>query len=239
MTNAIAEAQARGLSLRIRPSYGYYRQPNGWLTVSPASDLDELHYTRKGWTRLGQYGRIEMTAEYAADHPFEALFMLGGVHEFSREQIIESAMHLNPPIVPGCRTPLSQNHPRHNGVCMATAYTVEFPQITEADLVSFQCRFCQRAPFSTDLARDTHEGVMHKEEKSDIRTGETLAAAMVKGLSGPVKETAAPVEAPEPVPATLGPPEGYIPEDVVQARIDAAVKAALGNRPPAKVKADE
>src|SRR3990167_4689408 len=124
MTNAIAEAQKQGFPT-VKPSYGYYRQPNGWITVSPAAELDELHYRRKGWEPLTQYGRIEMTAEYAADHPLEALFMKGGAKELCREQIIESALHLNPPLIPACGKALDQYHKRHTELCWRDAQRVE------------------------------------------------------------------------------------------------------------------
>lgn len=182
MTNAIEEAQSVG-PVRIRPSYGYYRQPNGWLTVSPAADLDQLHYINRGWTYLRQYGRIEMSTEYAADHPFEGLFMLGGTKEFSREQIIQSGMHLNPPLVPSCRKPLSQYHPRHTRVCMEDAKEVHFPQIRPEDLVPYPCHFCERIS-PTEEARNQHETVAHREERGELRGGEAVASALIKGFGG-------------------------------------------------------
>ena len=191
MTNAIEEAQSIA-PVKIRPSYGYYRQPNGWITVSPAADLDELHYTRRGWTRLGKYGRIEMSTEYAADHPLEALFMLGGAKELSREQIIQSGLHLNPPLIPQCRKPLSQYHPRHTQVCMEDAVPVHFPQIKPEDLVPYPCRFCERS-LPTEEARNQHESVAHKEERGELRGGEAIASALIKGFGGnaPKSESAA------------------------------------------------
>ena len=65
----------------IKPTYGYYRQPNGWITVSPVTQLEEVAYIRDGWQSLPRYGRVEMTTEYMADHPLEPLFMAGGAKE--------------------------------------------------------------------------------------------------------------------------------------------------------------
>ena len=182
--NAIDEAAGRGQGQRIKPTYGYYRQPNGWITLSPAADLDELRYSRKGWTSLREYGRIEMSTPYGADHPFEALFMGGGAKEMPREQVIEEAFNIRPPILPGCNQPLSQFHKRHNKNCMASTSTVSFPQLGPEDFETFPCRFfCERDPFSTEKARYQHETVAHKEAQGDIRTGETLAAALAKALT--------------------------------------------------------
>ncbi len=167
--------------------FGYYRQPNGWITVSPMADLDQLKYMRKGWEPLNQYGFLEMTSEYAADHPFEVLFMFGGAKELPVDQIIEMAFHLNPPLIPSCGLRLGRTHKRHNAECFQGAKEVVFPQLDEAP-EGFQCRFCDRAPFPSDRARDQHESVMHKEEKSDIRTGTVLAESIVSGLKGDVPE---------------------------------------------------
>lgn len=184
MMNALEEAQSQGTQSNVKPTFGYYRQPDGWITVSPATELDELHYRRRGWEPLTRYGRFEMNSEYTADHPLETLFMLGGVHELSREQIIKSALHLNPPLIPNCRTPLNQRHPQHNVRCMAGARAVVFPQLNDEVLESFQCRFCERPPFSTVQARDQHESVMHKDERGEIRSGSVIADALIKGFGG-------------------------------------------------------
>lgn len=181
---ALEDATRQGIAPRAKATYGYYRQPNGWITVSPATDLEELKYVREGWVRLPQYGVIEMASEYMADHPLEALFMQGGAKELCREQIVETGLHLNPPLVPTCGRFLDQYHKRHTTLCWNGAEPVSFPQMDGLEIESFPCRFCDRAPFPTAKARDQHEGVMHKEERSDIRTGQTLADSLVKGLSG-------------------------------------------------------
>ena len=169
---------------RVKATYGYYRQPDGWITVSPMADLDELHYRKRGWEPLSQYGRIELTTEYAADHPLEALFIQGGAHELSVDQIIKSALHLTRPLIPVCRQPLNQFHPTHKATCWQGAQPVEFPQLQGVIPDPVACRFCDRSQFPTEEARDQHETVSHKEEKGDIRTGQTLADALIKGLNG-------------------------------------------------------
>lgn len=162
-------------------TYGFYRQPNGWITVSPATDIEELKYRREGWEPLPQYGRVEMVSEYAVDHPLEWLFVQGGAKELPVDQVIEMALHLTPPLMPTCGRRLDQDHKRHLATCWEGAQPVSFPQL-DGEYLSFQCRFCTRDPFSTEEAREQHEGVMHKEEKSDIRTGETLADSLTRGL---------------------------------------------------------
>lgn len=177
---ALEHAAQAGVTKQAKPTYGYYRQPNGWITVSPATDLEELKYRREGWEALTRYGRIEMSTEYAADHPLEALFMFGGAHELSVEQIIESALHLNPPLVPRCRQPLNQFHKRHTAPCWQGAEAVSFPQL-ESPPPGLNCRFCDRV-LPTEEARSQHESVMHQKEKAEIRSGEALATSLVQGL---------------------------------------------------------
>lgn len=179
------EAEQRGGGQRdMRPTYGYYRQPNGWITVSPSTDMDELKYRREGWEPLKRYGYFDMATEWAADHPLEVLFMFGGAHELPRAQILEQGLHLNAPLVPTCRSPLTQQHRRHSPSCWSGAQQVTFPQLEglgPEQLGPFPCRFCGGEK-PTVKARDQHENVTHKEERGDIRTGEALAASLTEGL---------------------------------------------------------
>jgi len=183
MTTATEDAQARGGVGQGYCKYGYYRQPDGWITVSPMAAIDLARYEEEGWTPLRQYGFMEMNTEYAADHPFEALFMFGGAKEMPAAQIIGMAFHLNPPVVPSCGRRLDQNHKHHNRACWVDAQPVSFPQLTDPPKGQ-PCRFCERPPFPTESAREQHEAVMHKDQRGEIRTGEVLADALVRGLKG-------------------------------------------------------
>jgi hypothetical protein len=147
------------------------------------STIDLARYQEEEWEPLRQYGFMEMNSEYAADHPFEALFMFGGAKEMPVEQIIGMAFHLTLPVVPSCGKRLDQNHKHHNRGCWVNAQPVSFPQLTDPP-DGFQCRFCERPPFPSGTAREQHEAVMHKDERGEIRTGEVLANAMVRGLKG-------------------------------------------------------
>src|SRR3990167_2148230 len=193
---ATEDAAQQGVIARTRPTYGYYRQPNGWLTVSPITELEQLHYVSEGWTRLGSYGLVEMTSVYMANHPFEPLFQRGGAKEMCREQIIESGFHLKPPMVPVCGKVIDQYHRSHGSDCWAGAQPVVFPQLQGETFSGLDCRLCDRKGFPTERARDQHESVMHKEEKGDIRTGKVLAESLVDGLgrAGVIGSEQAPTE---------------------------------------------
>ena len=191
MTSAIEQAQDISIArTRAMPTFGYYRQPNGWITVSPVTDLEQLRYMREGWTQLPHYGRFEMATEYAADHPLEMLLMQGGAKELCVDQILANGLHLNPPLVPTCRQLFTQFHKRHLASCWASARPAQFPQLEGmTTLGPFPCRFCGEDK-PTVKVRDQHENVRHQTEKTSIRMGDTLSEALVKGLKG---STPAPV----------------------------------------------
>ncbi len=88
--------------VKKKPTYGYYRQPNGWITASPATNSDELRYRRGGWEPLTQYGYFEMSTPYMANNPLEPLFMRGGAHELPADQVLKQGLYLHPPVVPRC-----------------------------------------------------------------------------------------------------------------------------------------
>lgn len=169
-----------------KPTYGYYRQPDGWITVSPATNTDELRYRRGGWEPLTQYGRFEMASPYMANHPLEPLFMRDGAHELTVDQVVKQGLYIDPPVIPRCRTPLGAEHKRHTRNCMNGAPKVEFPQVADLkELGPFSCPFgCGRNDLPTVAARDQHASVMHGPEKSDERTGKSLAEALILGLGG-------------------------------------------------------
>lgn len=183
--------QEEGTMERIQPTYGYYRQPDGFITLSPATELEELHYMKEGWGPLRRYGRVEMCSEWVADHPLETLFLRGGAHELSAEQIERQGLYMNPPLLPVCRQPLNQFHKRHSSSCWVGAQPVTFPQIAHMELQPAVCRFCQeRRPTAAAISR--HEDIMHKDEKGDIRTGETLASGLLKGLEPVIQAASTP-----------------------------------------------
>ena len=166
----------------VRPNYGYYRQPNGWIKPAVITSLEELKYRREGWVPLPQYGRFDMGTGYTADHPLELLLMNGGARELCEDQIRQQGLYMNPPLLPTCRQAITQNHKKHSPSCWINAKPAYFPQVENmTDLGPFDCRFCDRK-LPTTQARDQHESVMHKEEKASIRTGESLAGALNKGL---------------------------------------------------------
>lgn len=184
-TDLQREALQRNDFSGIKPTYGYYRLPNGWIKPAVVTPIEELKYRREGWEPLPQYGRFDMGTGYAADHPLELLLINGGAAELCEDQIRQQGLYMNPPVLPTCRLALTQSHRSHTPRCWIGAKPVHLPQVAAMEnLGPFDCRFCGTArQFPTIEARSQHEVVIHKEEKGNVRTGETLAESLVKGLS--------------------------------------------------------
>src|SRR3990167_7162004 len=184
-------ASGMAVGMRIQPTYGYYRQKNGWITVSPITRLERINYIERGWEHLGQYGAFDMTP-YVANHPLEALFMFGGPHELPVEQVIEMEFYLEPPMVPRCKQHITQYHRVHNRNCWIGAQPVAFPQlegVSAERLGPFPCEFCPRK-LPTVEARKQHQTVAHKEELGNLQTGKSLGDSMAAALN----RSAAPVD---------------------------------------------
>ena len=66
---------------------------------------------------------------------------------------------------------------------------MELPQIDGLGLTPVPCQLCERI-LPTEIARNQHESVAHAKEKGEVRMGEALADALVRGLRTPVGQPA-------------------------------------------------
>lgn len=192
LVHEVSDALSSDLARRIQPTFGYYKQPNGWITISPNTRLERLKYTEEGWTYLDAYGAFDMTA-YTANHPFEGLFMFGGAKEMSVQQILETGLYIDPPKVPTCRQHLTQYHRSHNANCWRGAVPVEFPQLAsvpKALIGPFVCDFCSRK-MPTAFALKQHQSVAHTEPLGNVQMGRSLGDALAAALAGRTTGTAA------------------------------------------------
>jgi len=183
LAHEVSDPLGSELGRRIQPTYGYYRQPDGWITVSPITRLEKLRYVEQGWTSLDQYGAFDMNA-YTANHPFEGLFMFGGAKEMPAEQVLQMGLYINPPLVPRCRQHLTQFHRSHRAGCWSGAAPVEFPQLANLPkerIGPFVCDFCKRK-MPTVEAREQHQSVAHTEPLGDVRTGTSLGKALAEAM---------------------------------------------------------
>ena len=177
----VSDDIASGLSRRIQPTFGYYRQPNGWITISPVTRLEQLKYTEEGWEYLEAYGAFDVTA-YTVNHPFESLFMFGGAKEMSVDQVIQTGLYFDPPLVPQCKQHLTQYHRSHSVACWRGAKKVEFPQLADVpkDMIGpFVCDFCKRK-MPTREALDQHQGVAHSKPLGNIQMGRSLGTSLAE-----------------------------------------------------------
>ncbi len=172
---------------QVKPIFGYYKQPNGWVTVAVTSPMERLYYLEEGWTYLRQYGLFDMNGGYTADHPLELLFINGGAKELPLDQVIEMGFHVKAPQIPRCRMAITQNHKKHNTRCFPMVDVV-FPQLEDVRTEVYPCfdESCRRSQpgqeFPTLAAKKNHEAVMHKEDKSNMGLGKVLAESLLKGM---------------------------------------------------------
>ena len=183
MPSDILDGVSAGIGRNIQPTFGYYRQPNGWITISPNTRLERLKYSEEGWTYLGDYGAFDMTA-YTVNHPLEGLFMFGGAKELCVDQILKTGLYISPPLVPTCGQHLTQYHRSHNLACWKGAKPVEFPQLDSVDgalIGPFLCTFCDRK-MPTQAALTQHQSVAHKTPLSNIELGRSLGTVLGEAL---------------------------------------------------------
>ena len=184
LAHEVSDPVSSELGRRIQPTFGYYRQPNGWITISPITRLEKLRYVERGWVSLDAYGAFDMGA-YTANHPFEGLFMFGGAKEMSVDQILQTGLYIDPPLVPRCRQHLTQFHRSHTANCWRGAQRVEFPQLANVpkELIGpFICDFCKRK-MATVEAREQHQSVAHIKPMGDVQTGTSLGKALAEAMN--------------------------------------------------------
>lgn len=183
MVSRVFDDVGASLGRGLQPTFGYYRQPNGWVTISPISELEKQKYVAEGWTHLAKYGAFDMTT-YTANHPFEGLFMFGGASEMCLDQVIGTGLYIDPPLVPTCGRHLTQFHRGHTPGCWQGARPVEFPQLAKAPagmVGPFPCEFCERK-LPTRQAREQHQQVAHNQELGNLRTGRSLGDSLAEAL---------------------------------------------------------
>lgn len=168
----------------VRPVFGYYRKPDGDITFDVTSPMERLHYLEEGWKYLPEYGSFDATTEYTANHPFETLFLFGGAEAMPVQQVIDNGFHVWPPEIPGCKRALDQSHKRHSGVCWSNKRVVKFPQLAGSGAKAWPCTFCAEVR-ATEAGIENHMTVVHRQERGEMRGGEAIAAAIVKGLTPP------------------------------------------------------
>lgn len=128
----------------------------GWIIVAPAWPSETMRQLDKGMTPLRRYG--EFTLNQAQENwrvhheSFRRIFQLGGAHEFPVEQIVQFNWHRRPP---------------YRGVT--------FNQLTGIEIPDFACPVCPNRHFATAENLQSHERVMHSEDRQNNNLARTLA----------------------------------------------------------------
>lgn len=178
--------------------YQYYRQPNGYVTVSPAFGTDMLRYMMEGWVPLTKYGRFKLN-QHVHENKFEWLFQRNGQLEVPIQQLIEEGFHTREMKVPGCglwygkpesyefqsermREDIVPNKSHiHDHQCYEEGWVVTFPQFKQEMPQSFPCQFCSDVG-TTEKALERHVSIAHKDRVAAFSTANAIAAAL-KGFA--------------------------------------------------------
>lgn len=229
----LASAAQEGHVVKVaKPSFGYYRLPNGDIGVADSSPSERMYYFDEGWQFLPQYGTFDNTTEYTANHPFECFFMRGGAPEMSVRQVKEHGFHVRPPIIPRCRVPIGPSHKKHGPTCFP-GIQVKFPQVEAEEELYCSEEGCYRSQpgegFSTEAGKRQHEQIMHKEAAADVRTGTALANAIVAGLA-PILQAMVTNQNPQTIPASLPPEQANVLKILTDAGLTQKQKKELGEK---------
>lgn len=193
--------------------YQYYRQPNGYITVSPAFGTDMLRYMMEGWTPLTRYGRFKLN-QHVHEHKFEWLFQKSGQLEVPIAQLIEEGFHTRETKVPGCGLWMGKpesyefqsarmreniipnlSH-KHDAQCYEEGWVVKFPQFSQEMPESFPCQFCSDVG-TTEKALERHVSIAHKDRVAAYSTANAIASAL-KGFTQLPTQAKAKIQAASP-----------------------------------------
>ena len=115
--------------------------------------------------------------------------MFGGVHDMSADQVLQTGLYMNPPLIPRCRLHITQFHRTHTKACWVGAQPVVFPQMAELPperVGPFQCKFCPRE-LPTREGREQHQSVVHQEALGSLRTGQSVGESLA-GVLGQLQK---------------------------------------------------
>ena len=173
----------------------YYRAPGGYVFSDTSDTMSRYRAFGMGRMPLNEYGLFSLYP-YTVNNPLETLFMRGGAHELTVDQIVENGFHIDPPLIPSCGMVIGEPDPGntghaggarphvlHRAACWDHAVPVEFPQLVGADLSAagrtredVTCTWCGEE-FATIKARDQHVGVMHEDKVQMSMLAQTMASA--------------------------------------------------------------
>lgn len=137
------------------------------IVGKPAWPVEFMRQVRKGWTPLPQYGeffpeRITYKGQswFYQQSPYRLILLKGGVHEFSREQILELGWDRRSPIK-----------------------GLEFPQLEGEPVVRHECSVCHKKYLTVEDLQ-SHESIAHATLSSHRALGRQLAEATQSVMAG-------------------------------------------------------
>lgn len=160
---------------------GYWRKPDGWVTLSQYGDNGTEKKLDREFVRLGKYGTYSSSAIARDKDPLLPLVLKGGLCELPAEQVKNLGWHRAPD-----RTAKRSHREVHamvqavmqrQGCSHEEAVVAVMPQLAGVDLKDWECVPCKGRWFPTQGAFENHTTVMHREALQSESIGKAVAAA--------------------------------------------------------------
>lgn len=164
--------------------HAYWRKPSGDIVISGMGPHEVQAALESQFQLLVGYGKFSLTPgrkggwEPNAD-PYYLILSLGGIKDFTLDQIMQHRWHLRPhPVLAKQIAELTAR-----GLTEREALDTVMPQLKGVEFEAVYCIHCPDRVFNDQHQLGKHE-IIHKAEKGQRQMGETIAEALAAAQSG-------------------------------------------------------
>jgi hypothetical protein len=177
--------------------HAYWRKPDGDIVISGMGPHEVQAALESDFTLLKNYGKFPIVPSRKGAwepnfDPYYLILSLGGIKEFSLDQVYQHRWHLRPhPVLAAQIKELTDK-----GLDDRDALETVIPQLKGQDWKAVYCPHCPSRIFNNEHQLGKHE-IIHKAEKTQRQMGETIAEALAAAQTGnmatlgPILETMA------------------------------------------------
>jgi hypothetical protein len=164
--------------------HAYWRKPDGWITIGGMGAHEVQAALESEWQLLMPYGKFPLVPSQKGGwephfDPYFLILSLGGIKDFSLEQIEGHRWHLRPhPVLAAEIKKLTDG-----GVEAREALNSVIPQLRGQAWQAEFCTYCPERIFNDKTQLSNHE-IIHKAEKGQRQMGETIAEALAAAQVG-------------------------------------------------------
>ena len=161
----------------------YWRKPDGWIVISGMGPHSVQANLEQDFTLLKNYGKFVLQAGKGCwqpnDDPYLLILQMGGIKEFTVEQIMAHQWHIKPHPV------LAEQiaNFKRLGHSEREALDLVIPQMQGVEFEVYKCHLCPQRTFTQAHHLDKH-AILHKAERTQAAMGETIAKALAEAQAG-------------------------------------------------------